>query len=231
MEESFPDSVVILGASGGGRLLFWCLQAAHPETRIIFVDDGMKEDVLTLGGRDFPILHEWRFDQVQKAGTDDFRQFLVSPTTPPIKKALVTKALAAGLLPAPTVIHPNASILGRPTVSIGRGGVIFQNAMVHNDAVIGDYVQLAPASLLGHDCVIEDFAALNPGAIVLGYVHIKTGVFVGAGTTVRDHITIAPWARTGMQTCVTKDVVEEGITVVGVPARPLVKPPLPESQT
>jgi len=63
------------------------------------------------------------------------------------------------------------------------------------------------------------------GSTVLGTVHIRTGADLGAGTAVRDHVTIAPWVQTGMQACITKGVREEGITVGGVPARPLVEPP------
>jgi serine acetyltransferase len=230
VQEPFPESVVILGAAGGGRLMYWCLQAAYPGTRIVFVDDGMKEDVLVIAGHEMPILHEWRFDDVQKAGPDEFRYFLVSPTYTPVKKALVTKALAAGLLPAPTVIHPQAAFLGRPTITIGRGGLICPRALVHNDTVIGDYVTVASDAHVGHDCVVGDFVAINPGSMILGYVHLETGVSLGAGTIVRDHLTLVPWVRTGMHACVTKDVLEEGITLIGIPARPMVKEPPSEQE-
>jgi UDP-3-O-[3-hydroxymyristoyl] glucosamine N-acyltransferase len=225
MQEPFPESVVILGAAGGGRLVYWCLQSTHPGTRVVFVDDGMEEDSLVIAGEEFAILHEWRFEGIQKAGTDEFRHFVVSPTYPPVKKALVTKALAAGLLPAPTVIHPAAYIHGRATVKIGRGGLILPNATVMNDTVMGDYVHVTPGAILGHDCVADDFVALNPGSIALGYNHLKTGVALGGGVIVREHVTIAAWVRTGIQACVAKDVLEEGITVAGVPARPLITAP------
>ncbi len=230
MEEPFPGSVVILGAAGGGKLAYWCLQAAHPGTRVIFVDDGMEENFLTVAGTEIPILHEWRFDRVQKAGGDEFRHFLVSCTYPRVKRALVTKALAAGLLPTESIIHPQAVLVGRPTISIGRGGFVHANSTIYNDTQIGDYVIVSSGAHVGHDCILEDFSSVNFGSTVLGTVHIKTGADLGAGTAVRDHVTIAPWVQTGMQACITKDVLEEGITVVGVPARPLVKTPPPERQ-
>ncbi len=225
MEEQFPGSVVILGAAGGGRLAYWILQETHPGTRVVFVDDGMTEDSLVLGGTECPIIHDWQFDRVQHPGTEDFRQFMVSCTYPRVKKALVTKALAAGLVPAPSVIHPGAALVGRPTISVGRGGSIHPKAVILNDTTIGDYTFISAGAQIGHDCTIGDFASINFGSLVLGYTHIMEGVATGSGSTVRDHLTIAPWVQTGMQCCVTKSITEEGITVAGVPARPMVKQP------
>jgi sugar O-acyltransferase (sialic acid O-acetyltransferase NeuD family) len=225
MQEPFPESVVILGAAGGGRMVHWMIRETHPGTRVIFVDDGMEEDSLVIAGEEFPVLHKWEFDCVQKPGTDDFRQFMVSCTFPWVKKALVTKALAAGLLPAPTVVHPSATLMGRPTISLGRSGIVLPSASILNDTVIGDYVFVSMGAQIAHDCIVEDFASINSGVVLLGYAHVKTGVALGAGTMVRDHLTIAPWVKTGMQACVVRDVLEEGITLVGVPARPLVKTP------
>ena len=223
MQEPFPESVVILGAAGGGRLAYWILQETYPGTRVVFVDDGMEQNFLVLDGAEYPILHEWNFESLQKAGTEDFRYFMVSCTYPRVKKALVTKALAAGLSPAPSVIHPQASLVGRPTITVGRGGSIHPKAVILNDTVIGDYTFISAGAQIGHDCIIGDFASINFGSLVLGYTHIKEGVATGSGSTVRDHLVIAPWVQTGMQCCVAKSITEEGITVAGVPARPMVK--------
>lgn len=220
-----PQSLVILGAAGGGQLMYWYVRETWPDTKICFVDDNWKEDTLDIAGTPVPVLNRWEFEGIRASADasdpEPFQYFMLSPTEPRIKKILVAKALAAGLRPAPPLIHPTACIHGPETVSIGRGSLIATRVIVHGNARIGDYVHVASAAMFGHDVSAGDYVSISPGCVVLGYVTLGEGVMLGAGTVVRGYVTIAPQVTTGLLSGVVKNIVEPGVTVVGVPARPL----------
>lgn len=218
----YPETVVIVGAGGGGEITYWSLKETHPGVRVIFVDDNPELDEVDLVNERVPVLHSWDFSTLRKKhGESSFRYFLPSSTYPKVKKLLVGKALESGLEPAPAVVHPNASILGRPSVTLGRGVLLHHECFVCNRTVIRDFVHVFPSAVIGHHCDIGAYSALNATSVVNGYSTLGEGVLVGAGCVMRDHINIAPWVTIGVQTAIVKDITEPGITVVGVPAHPM----------
>jgi serine acetyltransferase len=58
--------------------------------------------------------------------------------------------------------------------------------------------------------------------VLAGYVHLETGVYIGAGAVVRHRVTIGSRAVVGMGSIVLNDV-PAGQTVAGIPARPLAR--------
>jgi serine acetyltransferase len=60
---------------------------------------------------------------------------------------------------------------------------------------------------------------VNPGANISGGVVIGTGVLVGTGAQILQYLHIGAGATVGAGAVVTRDV-PEGLTVLGVPARP-----------
>src|SRR5205807_1594927 len=75
-----------------------------------------------------------------------------------------------------------------------------------------------------HDAVIEDCAMLAPQAVVSGFVRIGRAAYVGGGACVRQRVTVGERALVGLGGVVIGDVAP-GTTVVGNPARVLVRPP------
>lgn len=205
--------------------MYWYVRETWPNTRICFVDDAWKEPYLDIAGVQIPVLNRWDFESVRatadSSDSEPFKYFIPSPTEPRIKKLLVAKALAAGLHPAPPLIHPTAYIHGPESVRIGRGSLIATRAIIHGNAQIGEYVHVATAAMFGHDVTAEDYVSISPGCMVLGYVRLGAGVMLGAGTIVRGYTSIAPGVITGLHAGVVKDISEPDLTVVGVPARPL----------
>jgi len=217
-----PRHVVVLGAAGGAHLVYWHLQAAYPATRIACVCDDVADVTdVRMGDLVIPVIKDWDFSRLRREADDPeaYRLFIVGSGDPKVKEMMVQKALAHGLEPAPTVVHPRACVMGNSTV--GRGGLFSPGAVVANNATVGDYVHLAPHTLVGHDCQIGDYVSCNPGSQVLGYVTLGDGVSLGAGTIIRERLCIAPGVITGAQTYVSKDILESGMTLVGIPARKL----------
>ena len=216
--------IIILGASGFAREMYWHIKETYPAARLAFVDDVSDIPSVVIAGRAIPVVKDWRFDAVPADGPGQppvrFEEFVLGVGDPKVKMALVRKALASGLRPAPTVVHPRALVQGLDC-RIGVGGIIAPGCILTTNVILGDYVLLNLNTTIGHDAVIGDYVTCNPGCQISGNVTLGRGCALGTGTVVREKISIAPGVVTGAQACIVKDIQEPDITVVGVPAKRL----------
>jgi sugar O-acyltransferase (sialic acid O-acetyltransferase NeuD family) len=129
---------------------------------------------------------------------------------------------ATGLQPDQfaTLIHPGASV--SPRACVGRGVHVNYGVSVGGRVVLGDHTTLGPNCTLGHDAVVEDYAIIAPGAVISGFVRVGRGCYVGAASSIRQRVCIGAQALVGIGAVVLCDV-GEGVTVVGNPARPLIR--------
>jgi serine acetyltransferase len=101
--------------------------------------------------------------------------------------------------------------------------VICAGCILTTNITIGNHVQINLDCTIGHDAVLEDFVTLAPGVHISGCVKIEEGAYIGTGASIingtRDEfIVIGRDAVVGAQACVTRSV-GAGVTVVGVPAK------------
>jgi sugar O-acyltransferase (sialic acid O-acetyltransferase NeuD family) len=210
-------TLVVLGAGGYARETWWFVQDTWPGIEVVFVDDTSDTREVCIGDVAVPVVKDWNFGRLRRgAGEDAFRDFIVGVAEPPAKRSMVMKALAAGIEPAPTLVHPRSVVRG--DCRLGRGGQIVANSLLTTDATIGDYV-LVLDSTIGHHDVVGDYTTCYPGCRVSGDVTLGEDCLLGAGTVVRPGVRIASGVVTGALACVVKSVDEPGITLVGVPAR------------
>jgi sugar O-acyltransferase (sialic acid O-acetyltransferase NeuD family) len=120
-----------------------------------------------------------------------------------------------------TIVHPLAGVSAR--ASLGRGVCVNYGVSVAGHVTVGNHVWLGPGSIVGHDSVIEDYAVLAPAAVVSGHVTIRRSCYIGAGAQVRQQLEVGEAALVGMAAVVVRNV-PPGVTVVGNPARELVRP-------
>jgi UDP-perosamine 4-acetyltransferase len=118
------------------------------------------------------------------------------------------------------VIHPSASMA--PDVHAGSGLQVMAGAVVQAGVRLGENVILNTGTIIDHDCVIGDHAHVAPGAVLSGCVHLDLGVHVGAGATIIQGIRVGAASTVGAGAVVLHDV-PAGITVVGVPAKELIR--------
>ena len=103
-------------------------------------------------------------------------------------------------------IHPGAKIGRRFFVDHGMGTVIGETSEIGDDVTLYQGVTLGGTSL-------------NQGK---RHPTLKDGVIVGAGAKILGPVTVGTGARVGSNAVVLGDV-EDGVTVVGIPARAVIK--------
>lgn len=198
--------LVIYGLGGFGRELVTAARAGGRE--IAFISDGPAEPYL-----DVPL--------IDRAALRDDDEIVIG-----IGDGAVRRRLAESLGPrAGRLIAPTAVIGG--DVEIGEGAIFCDFTMVTTSARIGRHFQCNIYSYVAHDCVIGDYVTFAPKVCCNGNVHVADGAYVGTGAVLRQGtnekpLLIGEGAVIGMGAVVTKDVAP-GATVIGNPARPLVK--------
>lgn len=208
--------ILILGAGGHAQvvadILLRARDAGQPITPIGYLDDDA-----SLHGKvlvDLPVL-----GYTSSLGRIPHDAVIIAIGNNQIRKRLADELSAAGETFA-SARHPSAIIA--PDVRIGSGVMICAGVVVNTGTVIGAHVILNTGCTVDHHNSIGSHAHIAPGVHTGGEVVIEEGVLVGIGATVAPRTSVGGWAVVGAGAVVTKPV-PPGITVVGVPARPLQK--------
>ena len=218
--------LVIVGAGGFGREVHHVVEAmnaAGSDLELIgYVDDlATSDDLLArlgtsrLGGVDVLCATQVASDRDQAIGPDV--GYVIAIGAGAVRRTLDERLTAAGRQ-ALTLIHPMATVGGDNRTA--EGCILTAGSRVTTNITLGRHTQLHVNSTIGHDSVLDDFVSVYPGATVSGNVHLGEGVTIGTGANVLPGVSIGVGALVGAGAVVTADV-EPGVTVVGVPARPI----------
>ena len=116
------------------------------------------------------------------------------------------------------VVHPSAVV--SPSATIGDGVAVCPGAIIGASARLGDNVIINSGAIVEHDCLVANHSHVASGAVLAGGVMVGESAHVGAGATVKQGLRIGKGAIVAMGAAVIEDV-PDGITVAGVPAKPI----------
>ena len=117
-------------------------------------------------------------------------------------------------------MHPTAYI-GSLNV-IEPGFIAAAGCFVTTNVRIGRHTHLNLGVTVGHDTILEAYVTANPGAHISGNVVLERGVSMGTGSSIIQGLRVGAGTFVGAGAVVTKNT-PGGLTVVGVPAKPLVR--------
>lgn len=211
--------IAIYGGGGFAREVAWLVQSCNRDTPkyqvVCFIDDDETAQGKILNG--IPVLSlaaaRERFPQAKVVG---------GVGTPKTRQFLMEKAESVGF-GFETIVHPRVE--RSELIEIGIGTVICAGNILTTNITLGKHVQINLDCTIGHDVIMDDYATLAPGVHVSGCVHLGKRVYVGTGAVIingtqKDPLVIGDDVVIGAGAVVTKSV-PPGLTVVGVPAKPI----------
>lgn len=213
-----PRSIIIVGAGGFAREVRWLLGELAGSDAYQFAGFAVS-DLSRLGP------HDSRDDVVGDldwlaSHRDRFTALAFGIGNPEAKDRIA--AQLDTLLPGvewPSLIHASVK-LDRPSAKIGRGVVVCAGVLATVNVTLDDFAMVNLGCTIGHEAVIGRCSVLNPTVNISGGVQIGARVLLGTGAQVLQYVSISEGATVGAGAVVTKDV-SAGVTVVGIPARPL----------
>ena len=207
---ALPQPLVIVGASGHGRVVLDCAREAGFQP-IGFIDRAFAPKATVNG---IPILaHE-----PEECG--ELRSlkpaWFIAVGDNRTRESLTARVVALTDRPGVSVVHPQSII--SPTAAFGSGVFIAPGVILNTEVRVGDGVILNTASTVDHDGRVENYAQISPGCHLAGNVTIGQRAFLGTGVTVIPGMTIGEDAVVGAGAVVISEIAA-GVMAVGNPAQ------------
>ena len=128
------------------------------------------------------------------------------------------RAIEAAGLALPILVHPSAHVA--PSAELAAGVQVLPAASLGPNARVGLGGLINTGAIVEHDVTVGDYSVVDPGAVLTGRVKVGREVEIGSGAVLIPDVEVGDGATVGAGAVVTGPV-PGGVTVVGVPARPL----------
>lgn len=212
----------LIGAGGHGREIMPMLrlmlqdELAGGNVEILFVVEGLVEETEVNG--------YWLISLEAFLALDGNKRFNVAIGDSRARQRISDICLARKAEPF-SVVARSAILLD--SIDIAEGCMISEQTIITSNVKIGRFFQANCQCNISHDCVIGDYVTFAPGVKCNGNVTIGDHAYIGAGALIKQGrhgkpLVIGEGAVVGMGAIVLGDV-EPYTTVVGNPARPVVK--------
>ena len=130
----------------------------------------------------------------------------------------IARTLEAAKIKLVTICHPSAVV--SEYAEIGPGSVICAGAQINIYARLGMAVIVNTGASVDHDCELGDGVHICPGAHLAGGVKVGDGAWIGIGACVKEYLTIGANVTVAAGAVVVTDIADKK-TVAGIPAREL----------
>lgn len=201
--------LLIIGASGHGKVIADLAQQTHQYEEIHFLDDNKQ-------------LHGSPFAKGKVIGDTQLARELIKEYEifTAIGNAEVRGKITEELLEygaeIPVLIHPFSAIAD--DVTIGVGTAVMAGAVINAGSRIGKGVIINTCASVDHDNVISDYVHVSVGAHTAGNVKIGKYTWIGIGAVVSNSLSVTDHVVLGAGAVVVKNIDTSG-TYIGVPAK------------
>ncbi|MHA7117641.1 acetyltransferase [Aerococcus viridans] len=199
--------LIIIGASGHGKVVAEIAQLNETYKKIYFMDDYSEKSsfhgLKILGPANN--LHHYK----------DKADIFVAIGNNSVRKYKIEKLLEENYS-VPILIHPNAVI--SHSTNIGKGTVVMAGVIINASVEIGLGVIVNTNSTIDHDSIIGNYTHISPGVSIAGTVKLGDEVWIGINSTIINNINVLDNILIGAGGLVIKDLVDSGV-YVGTPVK------------
>lgn len=205
------DTLIIVGASGHGKVVADIALNLNKWKRIAFLDDNVSIKT-SLG---FDVIGKTTDMHIYKNQAD----FFVAIGNNEVRKKILRMLEDEGISVI-NLIHPK-TIIGS-NVEIGIGTVVMAGVVINNSSRIGKGCIINTTCSIDHDNIIDDYVHLSPGVKLAGTVYVGTGNWIGIGSVISNNVNICNNCVLGAGSVVVDDITVPG-TYVGMPVRRVIR--------
>ena len=207
------NRLLVLGAGGHGKVVADAAMAGGAWSEIAFLDDRAANLTSVLG---LAVVGELA-SLVQLTGR--FGHAAVAVGDPRQRLALIGQLERAGYN-VTVIVHPRATV--SPFATLAVGAVVMAGAVVNPGVSVGTGGIINTGACVDHDCRLGKGVHVCPGVSLAGNVVVGDRTWIGIGSCAKQGVNIGCDVIVGAGATITSDV-GDGLTVVGTPARPLVR--------
>lgn len=213
--------IVIVGAGGFAREVRWLLEEIERSGSERFSFAGyVVSDPSTLGE------HDSRDDVLGDLGwlhehRGAFDGLAIGIGSPAARLSIPRSLEAFSEADWPALVHPSVHA-DRDSCTFEPGSIVCAGTIATVNVTVGRHALVNLACTIGHESSIGPGSVLNPTVNISGGVRLGEGVLVGTGAQVLQYVEIGDGATVGAGAVVTK-AVPAASTVVGIPAKPLLR--------
>ena len=193
---------------------------------MIIFGDKTADEILPIAvaqhASDFAKIEKQYFDD-QTWDSPDFKNlverhdavyFTIGVVETPLRMKIQRLSEKSGFVPF-SVIHRSAYIA--KSAKIGVGCFVGPQAVVSENAVLGDFSIVHIHASFGHDSVCGKHCAILPGARVSGQATLGEGVLVGTNSAVLQNVRVGDYTQIDAMTYVHVDVPDEHLVSSRLP--------------
>lgn len=211
--------LVIYGAGGFGRetaLLIEQINTVTTTWRIL----GFCDDQKNKGERvdDYQVIGALKELNALDKGT----AVVLAIADPAVRKKVRNSILNKHIF-FPSIVHPSVLNGDSKRNLIGEGSIICAGCILTTNIRVQSFCIINLMCSIGHDVVLGDYCSIMPGCSISGFDTFENEVYIGSGARILPQVVLGEKSRVGAGAVVTRDVAAHE-TVVGIPARPVLKP-------